>query len=272
MIVKDAVDCQIHVSQRDFRTLEEINSTFIPKVEKVLQDIARHEAFATTMGPFLLRKAVLTLNLVLDIVKQKLDQFALAIYSDPKGFILFKQRSGSSRPEYVQLRIRPVAIELCLPHHRSLFPTFSSERHSVTCLQEALIEFTRLNWSIVRRCQFGIDWMKDGSKAQPRLESARIEHQWEEDDNTQPRDVFEPFLDDTVQNYDTICSRESKRYSLRPIFMRITLLVFSTQEEQYNTESVTCLVFQAAQISDQDNVHIYLAIEKAIVAALSSSS
>ena len=49
---QDSIDCRIHVSQRDFRTLQEIEQSFLAKVEKLLHDVQQHQAFARTPGAF----------------------------------------------------------------------------------------------------------------------------------------------------------------------------------------------------------------------------
>lgn len=175
-------------------------STFISKAEKLLLDAAEHQAFASQTGNYWQFQISCDWSFVLDLIKPKLAAFGLAIFPDPEGFILFREQEGSSRPEHVLLRIRPMTIDLCSPQHRSLLPTFSSERHSVTSLQEALTEFAKSSsWPVVRRGQFGINWVKDESTSQPRLDTERVDRQW--DDDAGSRDVHQPFLDDTVQNF-----------------------------------------------------------------------
>lgn len=144
----------------------------------------------------------------LDLIQQKLDANALAITPDVKGFVLFRDRAGSPRPEHALLRIRPMAMELCSPQFRSLLPTFASERRSVTTLQEALRVFTQsLSWPGVRWRQFGIDWKRERSTSQPKQNVVRVDSQWEPDTTANP-DI--PFLDDSAQNLDKIQSKQRK--------------------------------------------------------------
>ena len=155
-----------------------------------------------------------------DLIKQKLENCALAIFQNSEGFVLFKEHDGSSRPEHVLLRIRPTTLELWSPRQRPPLSTSSAEKNQpVTSLQEALTEFRRCsNWPLVRRGQYGIEWTRDTSKSQPRLETARVDQHWETDD-TGPRRTVGHFLDDTVQNLHNEISRQKVERSTKSLLL-----------------------------------------------------
>jgi len=146
-----------------------------------------------------------------DLIKEKLAVFALAIAPDSEGYVLFKRSVGSPRPAHVLLRIHPMSVELCSPTARSLFPSFSLEKFPVTSLDEAIMEFTKSSdWPVVRRIQFGVDWSKNHVN-KPKID-IRVDHQWDAD-VAESRELVKAFLDDTVQNIHKTLSIQQEKYA-----------------------------------------------------------